>query len=73
MRSEEGPPVKGVPQINLSLDELHSYLVLLTRLRADDLLDEDSRRRAIEVLTRRWVLAREVTSKQSSVSQGEHA
>lgn len=55
--------------IGFSESELHFYLTLLTRLRADDLIDEDSRRDAIAILQRRWLLAREVTRSKSSVSQ----
>lgn len=72
MRNTDHSPVKDQLTFMVSADELHFYYTLLTRLRADDLVDEDSRRRAVEVLYPRWLLAREVTGKQSSVSQGEH-
>lgn len=57
--------------IGLSIDELHFCITLLTRLKADDLIDEDSRTDAISFLTHRWLLARDVTKSQSPVSQGE--
>lgn len=71
MRNSDNSPVKDEVIIGLSLDELHFCLTLLTRLRADDLVDEDSRRDAITFLQRRWLLAREVTRSKSSVSQQE--
>lgn len=57
--------------ILLDVEELHFYYSLLTRLKADDLIDEDLRRRAMDVLLEQWLLAREVTKSQSPVSQGE--
>lgn len=57
--------------IGFSESELHFYLTLLTRLRADDLIDEDSRRDAIAILQRRWLLAREVTKNQSPPTQSD--
>lgn len=71
MRTWEDAPVKEAFQVCLSVSELHFYIVLLTGLRADDLIDEASRRRAIEDLTRKWLVARQVTGKQSSVSAGD--
>lgn len=58
-------PVNREIIIGLSIDELHFCITLLTRLKADDLIDADSRRDAIDFLTRRWVLARDATKDQS--------
>lgn len=71
MRTADHSHVKDAPLIGMTVDELHFCYTLLTRLKADDLIDEDSRRDALDFLYRRWLLAREVTSKQSSVSQGD--
>lgn len=57
--------------IGLPVDELQFCLMLLTRLKADDLIDEASRRRAIELLEPMWLLAREATNSQAWSSQGE--
>lgn len=66
-------PVNREILIGLSIDELHFCITLLTRLKADDLIDEDARRDAIDFLTRRWLLARDATNSQSPSTAGEHA
>lgn len=63
-------PVKGGLFILLDVDELQFYIQLLTRLRSDDLIDEDLRRRAVSTLTEQWILARSA-QRGAWVSQGE--
>lgn len=63
--------VNGRLMILLDVDELHFYYSLLTRLRADDLIDEDLRRRAMETLLEQWLLARDVTNSQSPSTAGD--
>lgn len=58
--------------VNLSFGELQLCYELLTKLKADHLLDEASRRRALEFLEPKWLLARDATNRQvsSSVTEG---
>lgn len=70
MRNADQTCVNGHLLICLSEPELQFALGLLTRLKADDLVTEEDRLQAISRLLDTLALARDVTSKQSSVSQG---
>lgn len=70
MRNKPETCVNGHLMICLPVDELQFYYQLLTRLKADDLIDEDLRRRALEWLLDQWVLARSA-QRGAWVSQGE--
>ena len=71
MRNADQTCVNGHVLICLAEPELQFSLGLLTRLKADDLVTEDDRLQAIQVLLDHLARVREVTGKQSSVSQGE--
>lgn len=70
MRNADQTCVNGHMLICLDEPELQFALGLLTRLKADDLVTEEDRMHAIQVLLEHLARVREVTSKQSSVSQG---
>lgn len=57
-----GPRQEGELGVMFSEHELHFVYTLLTQLKADDLVTEDRRRRAIEWLEPQWLLAREATT-----------
>lgn len=71
MRKADHSPVKGDVSLCISEPELRFYLGLLTNLKADDVISESDRVTALKRLTRHLARVREVTGKQSSVSQGE--
>lgn len=73
MRNADQRCVNGHMLICIDEPELQFYLGLLTRLKADDLVSEDDRVAAIRSLTAVLARVREVTGKQSSVSQGDAA
>lgn len=71
MRNADQTCVNGHLLICLDEPELQFGLGLLTRLKADDLVTEDDRLQAIELLISHLARVRKVTGRQSSVSQGE--
>lgn len=60
--NNQGPRQEGELGVMFSTHELHFVYTLLTQLRADDLVMEDRRRRAIEWLEPMWLLARDATT-----------
>lgn len=63
MRNNDlGPRQEGELGVMFSSHELHFVYQLLTQLKADDLVTEDRRRRAIEWLEPMWLLARDATT-----------
>lgn len=70
MRNADQTCVNGHLMICIDEAELQFCLGLLTRLKADDLVTEEDRLGAIQVFIERLARVRDVTSKQSSVSQG---
>lgn len=71
MRNAGQDCVNGGLLVCISEAELQFSLGLLTRLKADDLVTEEDRLRAIQVLIETLAIARDVTKSQSPVSQGE--
>lgn len=71
MRNADQRCVNGHFMICIDEPELQFCLGLLTRLKADDLVTEDDRLRAIQICLETLALARDVTKSQSPVSQGE--
>lgn len=60
--NHQGPRQEGELGVMFSQHELHFVYTLLTQLKADDLVQEDRRRRAIEWLEPMWLLARDATT-----------
>ncbi len=60
--NDTGPRQEGQLGVIFSSHELQFVYQLLTQLKADDLVTEDRRRRAIEWLEPQWLLARDATT-----------